>query len=50
MLAGLDAENEILHTLAFLAGVMFWSQVHYNFFFFLGLEGSDTLFINTDID
>ncbi|KAL2536442.1 CAAX prenyl protease 1-like protein [Forsythia ovata] len=24
---GLNAENEILHTLAFLAGVMFWSQV-----------------------
>lgn len=25
--AGLNAENEILHTLAFLAGVMIWSQV-----------------------
>ncbi|KAK6142791.1 hypothetical protein DH2020_023139 [Rehmannia glutinosa] len=25
--AGLNAENEILHTLAFLAGVMFWSQI-----------------------
>ncbi|XP_073310177.1 CAAX prenyl protease 1 homolog [Primulina huaijiensis] len=25
--AGLNAENEILHTLAFLAGVMFWSQL-----------------------
>lgn len=25
--AGFDAENEILHTLAFLAGVMIWSQV-----------------------
>jgi hypothetical protein len=27
VLAGLNAENEILHTLAFLAGVMIWSQV-----------------------
>ncbi|XP_027108408.1 CAAX prenyl protease 1 homolog [Coffea eugenioides] len=27
VLAGLDAENEIFHTLAFLAGVMFWSQI-----------------------
>uniref|UniRef100_A0A803NXD6 CAAX prenyl protease 1 homolog n=1 Tax=Cannabis sativa TaxID=3483 RepID=A0A803NXD6_CANSA len=27
VLAGLNAENEILHTLAFLAGVMFWSQI-----------------------
>ncbi|CAI9101985.1 OLC1v1000166C1 [Oldenlandia corymbosa var. corymbosa] len=25
--AGLNADNEILHTLAFLAGVMFWSQI-----------------------
>ncbi|KMT20419.1 hypothetical protein BVRB_1g004140 [Beta vulgaris subsp. vulgaris] len=25
--AGFDAENEILHTLAFLAGVMIWSQI-----------------------
>ncbi|KAL0412049.1 UNVERIFIED_CONTAM: CAAX prenyl protease 1 [Sesamum latifolium] len=25
--AGLNSENEILHTLAFLAGVMFWSQI-----------------------
>ncbi|GAU28650.1 hypothetical protein TSUD_159310 [Trifolium subterraneum] len=25
-LAGLNAENEILHTLAFLAGLMIWSQ------------------------
>ncbi|KAL1540138.1 CAAX prenyl protease 1 [Salvia divinorum] len=25
--AGFNAENEILHTLAFLAGVMFWSQI-----------------------
>ncbi|THU73215.1 hypothetical protein C4D60_Mb04t20460 [Musa balbisiana] len=25
---GLDAENEIIHTLSFLAGVMIWSQVH----------------------
>ncbi|KNA19824.1 hypothetical protein SOVF_057760 [Spinacia oleracea] len=25
--AGLNAENEILHTLAFLAGVMIWSQI-----------------------
>ncbi|KAL0309258.1 UNVERIFIED_CONTAM: CAAX prenyl protease 1 [Sesamum radiatum] len=25
--AGLNVENEILHTLAFLAGVMFWSQI-----------------------
>ncbi|KAL3624431.1 CAAX prenyl protease 1 [Castilleja foliolosa] len=25
--ADLNAENEILHTLAFLAGVMFWSQI-----------------------
>lgn len=24
---GLDAENEIIHTLTFLAGVMIWSQV-----------------------
>ncbi|KAA8520674.1 hypothetical protein F0562_015054 [Nyssa sinensis] len=24
---GLNSENEILHTLAFLAGVMFWSQI-----------------------
>jgi len=24
---GLDPENEILHTLSFLAGVMTWSQV-----------------------
>ncbi|KAF5946286.1 hypothetical protein HYC85_016514 [Camellia sinensis] len=24
---GLNAENEIVHTLAFLAGVMFWSQI-----------------------
>ncbi|KAH7513080.1 hypothetical protein FEM48_Zijuj12G0158500 [Ziziphus jujuba var. spinosa] len=27
VLAGLNAENEILHTLAFLAGVMIWSQI-----------------------
>ncbi|KAF3441565.1 hypothetical protein FNV43_RR15479 [Rhamnella rubrinervis] len=27
VLAGLNADNEILHTLAFLAGVMFWSQI-----------------------
>ncbi|KAM6593071.1 hypothetical protein CsatA_000774 [Cannabis sativa] len=27
VLAGLNAENEILHTLIFLAGVMFWSQI-----------------------
>ncbi|TXG63601.1 hypothetical protein EZV62_010595 [Acer yangbiense] len=27
VLVGLDAENEILHTLAFLGGVMLWSQV-----------------------
>ncbi|KAK2649697.1 hypothetical protein Ddye_017186 [Dipteronia dyeriana] len=27
VLIGLDAENEILHTLAFLCGVMLWSQV-----------------------
>lgn len=27
VLVGLNAENEILHTLAFLAGVMIWSQV-----------------------
>lgn len=27
VLAGLNAENEILHTLAFLAGVTIWSQV-----------------------
>ncbi|CDP08773.1 unnamed protein product [Coffea canephora] len=27
VLAGLDAENEIFHTLAFLAGVTFWSQI-----------------------
>lgn len=27
MVVGLNAENEILHTLAFLAGVMIWSQV-----------------------
>ena len=26
-IASLNAENEILHTLAFLAGVMIWSQV-----------------------
>ncbi|XWS32137.1 hypothetical protein CRYUN_Cryun23aG0135300 [Craigia yunnanensis] len=26
-LVGLNAENEILHTLAFLAGVMMWSQI-----------------------
>ncbi|TKY63970.1 CAAX prenyl protease 1-like [Spatholobus suberectus] len=26
-LVGLNAENEILHTLAFLAGVMIWSQI-----------------------
>ncbi|KAJ1393434.1 Peptidase M48 [Sesbania bispinosa] len=26
-LAGLNAENEILHTLAFLAGLMIWSQI-----------------------
>ncbi|GMN45024.1 hypothetical protein TIFTF001_014215 [Ficus carica] len=26
VLVGLNADNEILHTLAFLAGVMFWSQ------------------------
>ncbi|KAL6565953.1 CAAX prenyl protease 1 [Orobanche hederae] len=25
--AGLNAENEILHTLAFLAGVLFWSEI-----------------------
>ncbi|KAG6437590.1 hypothetical protein SASPL_102509 [Salvia splendens] len=25
--AGFNAENEIIHTLAFLAGVMFWSQI-----------------------
>ena len=31
VLAGLNAENEILHTLAFLAGVMFWSQVGLDF-------------------
>ena len=24
---GLNAENEIIHTLAFLAGAMVWSQV-----------------------
>lgn len=29
MYAGFNAENEILHTLVFLAGVMFWSQVHF---------------------
>ena len=33
VLAGLNAENEILHTLAFLAGVMFWSQVGLDFSF-----------------
>ncbi|KAG8653526.1 hypothetical protein MANES_05G031000v8 [Manihot esculenta] len=27
LLSGLSAENEILHTLAFLAGVMIWSQI-----------------------
>ncbi|GKU96789.1 hypothetical protein SLEP1_g9982 [Rubroshorea leprosula] len=27
LFAGLNAENEILHTLAFLAGVMIWSQI-----------------------
>ncbi|KAM5555444.1 CAAX prenyl protease 1 [Rosa sericea] len=27
VLAGLNAENEILHTLAFLAGVMIWEQI-----------------------
>lgn len=27
VLVGLNAENEIIHTLAFLAGVMVWSQV-----------------------
>lgn len=27
MVVGLNAENEILHTLAFLAGVMIWSQI-----------------------
>lgn len=27
VLAGLNAENEILHTLSFLAGVMIWSQI-----------------------
>ncbi|XP_038682734.1 CAAX prenyl protease 1 homolog isoform X2 [Tripterygium wilfordii] len=27
VLAGLNADNEILHTLSFLAGVMIWSQV-----------------------
>ncbi|KAI6702522.1 hypothetical protein NL676_011658 [Syzygium grande] len=27
VLAGLNVENEILHTLAFLAGVMIWSQI-----------------------
>ncbi|GKU88067.1 hypothetical protein SLEP1_g2374 [Rubroshorea leprosula] len=27
LLVGLNAENEILHTLAFLAGVMIWSQI-----------------------
>ncbi|KAJ8748845.1 hypothetical protein K2173_013276 [Erythroxylum novogranatense] len=27
VLAGLNAENEILHTLAFLAGFMIWSQI-----------------------
>ncbi|XP_024044452.1 CAAX prenyl protease 1 homolog isoform X2 [Citrus clementina] len=27
VLVGLDAENEILHTLSFLAGVMLWSQL-----------------------
>ena len=31
MLAGLNAENEILHTLAFLAGVIFWSEVGLDF-------------------
>lgn len=34
--ADLNADNEIFHTLAFLAGVTFWSQVHllipFNFF------------------
>lgn len=30
-LVGLNADNEILHTLAFLAGVMFWSQVGLDF-------------------
>ena len=28
-MVGLDPENEILHTLSFLAGVMIWSQVAY---------------------
>lgn len=27
--AGLNAENEILRTLSFLVGVMFWSQVRF---------------------
>ncbi|KAK4751653.1 hypothetical protein SAY87_020451 [Trapa incisa] len=27
VLAGINAENEILHTLAFLAGIMIWSQI-----------------------
>lgn len=35
-IASLNAENEILHTLAFLAGVMIWSQVC--FWHFLLLE------------
>ncbi|KAG5626680.1 hypothetical protein H5410_011898 [Solanum commersonii] len=29
---GLNAENEIYHTLSFLAGVMVWSQVHMDIF------------------
>ena len=29
---GLNAENEIFHTLSFLAGVMVWSQVHMDIF------------------
>jgi len=31
---GLNAENEILHTLAFLAGLMIWSQVCFRYFFY----------------
>lgn len=40
-LAGLNAENEIFHTLGFLAGLMIWSQVC--FWQFLFLETKVTL-------
>jgi len=42
-LAGLNAENEIFHTLGFLAGLMIWSQVRFWQFLFLILVTKVTL-------